>query len=344
MIEIKNMGKNLWNGNFYSNSAKIQQTPNGILMMYSSGSYFEVTLSKTNYTLFDNYIIPYKVGIDISVKVKYKNNKNLILNVFFVGFENSGKTNIVYKQIYSDQIAVFKSGTDIPNNIIGFKIILRTNGINDEVGDWTLIEDVMIVEGDYTNTDLEYSPALNEKLQLNTEPLFGYAGVFDEYLGDGKVLRRWKRADLTDLTINDIATIDVALTNVYRIKIKNTFSGISGIRAYDYFTSDIVLKANGTVLKAATDWNGDYEHWYGDKNYIILAIDKTTIDAETGVDLNEKALNYLKKMTIIYQLATPVVEDIQPSGELNLYPGDNYIIGPDYGIISIEGDKKYLYG
>jgi len=197
---------------------------------------------------------------------------------------------------------------------------------------------IMMIEG--TELPLEYIPPLNKKLQLNTE-LFGYAGVFDEYLGDGKVLRRWRRADLSQLTLNNVINQD-GYTNTYYITVKKEF--LEGLNTNSSNYGNIVLTDDGKFLLEKVDLSLDEEHHYRWSLGIIFFINKSTIDAEPGSTISEKFVNYLKKMTIIYQLATPVVEDIQPSGELNLYPGDNYIIGPDYGIISIEGDKKYLYG
>jgi len=199
--------------------------------------------------------------------------------------------------------------------------------------------DLILLEGTYSADEIDtlYTEPKPDKIQLNTE-LFGYAGVFDEYLGDGKVLRRWKKVDTNYLS----AYIESdTLTNVYLFK-TNPFSDSK--QSYD--NGSIILKHDGSYLKYASGYSLDYEHWYYEPLYdrFYIAIDKSIIDAENGSSLNEKGNNYFKKMTIIYQLATPQIEEIQPSGELNLYPGDNYILTPDYGIISIEGDKKYLYG
>lgn len=48
--------------------------------------------------------------------------------------------------------------------------------------------------------------------------------------------------------------------------------------------------------------------------------------------------------TVIYQLATPEIIDLNYDGELILYPGENNLILPDFAVASISGARKYLEG
>ena len=46
--------------------------------------------------------------------------------------------------------------------------------------------------------------------------------------------------------------------------------------------------------------------------------------------------------TVFYQLATPEIETIPLSGELNLYSGDNYLISDDMLYLRLTGNKKHI--
>lgn len=48
--------------------------------------------------------------------------------------------------------------------------------------------------------------------------------------------------------------------------------------------------------------------------------------------------------TIIYQLATPEIIDLNYDGELILHPGENNLILPDFAVASVSGARKYLEG
>ena len=48
--------------------------------------------------------------------------------------------------------------------------------------------------------------------------------------------------------------------------------------------------------------------------------------------------------TVIYQLATPEIIDLNYDGELILHPGENNLILPDFAVAAISGARKYLEG
>ena len=178
-----------------------------------------------------------------------------------------------------------------------------------------LIKDFMFYK---SIEDKEYTPPKQDNLQLNTE-LFGYKGIFDEYLGNGKVLRRWKKQiDLSSL----FYYLNSTKTTVYNIRCyKPADSSSNG-------ASNIVITGNGVILPYGSTYSGnDAIQFFWDSSALWLNLLKSEVDAEAGSSTNEKIINYLKKMELIYQLATPTIEDIEVTDNLGaLTEEDNYFV------------------
>lgn len=256
---------------------------------------------------------------------------------------------------------------------------------------------IMLLKGTYTQQDIEamgYTPPKQDKIQLNTE-LFGYAGVFDEYLGDGKVLRRWKKVELPfDLNYNP----DTSLNNNndgYKVTLKTSIAEGKSTDVWDIlidYKGQALNQVGDNVYAGGAENRNEFSIHNPTQELIIIVITliesgwNTTIipntqevmafmngwkatandgtrytvweaigdSSITSTDINyvsttkvTDVANYSgdwQPYTFIYQLATPVVEDVTVSGELNLYPGDNHLIVEDFGIVEITGKKRYLEG
>ena len=71
-------------------------------------------------------------------------------------------------------------------------------------------------------------------------------------------------------------------------------------------------------------------------------VDKSIIDAESGSTIEDKALNYLKKMTLFGKLATPEISTLYLPEKLKLYPNDNNIlIEGGTGVLTTDANIEY---
>jgi len=224
--------------------------------------------------------------------------------------------------------------------------------------------------------------------------LFGYAGVFDEYLGDGKVLRRWKREIINTSQISytpyGVGFIDANVAVIYiftsKVGARNSnqiligypivatgggywykeleankiyygdITSNSGTQKFFYGVdrniagwissitpNDDEVKAYFNGWKATANDGSRYTAWEAIGDSSITSTDINYVSTTKVTDAAGYSGNW-KPYEIIYQLATPQIEEIQPSGELNLYPGDNYIIAPDFSVLEISGQPKYMNG
>jgi hypothetical protein len=340
MIKIENRGKNLWNINdlipinfSYGRIYKIDTYYVDFLELTQNRIAFQ---SKDfNYAGF-GIILQGVKGKTINIQAKLAKK-----------FANSGRILVMTRQIDEENQSISGSTDPYPytlnellegetttvkiSNISHNYIIIAIAGEIKYFGG--IVENIQV---EINDTATEYEPPKQDKIELNTE-LFGYAGVFDEYLGNGKVLRRWKKVDKG---VAKYSRLTNNKTNVYEIQ------SIPYSDALQQYNNALILKPDGLPLPQVTDYNLDAEHWYyyyvTDK--FLLFIDKATIDNYTGSTTEQKAENYINDCTIIYQLATPVIEDINVSGELNLYPGDNHIIIEDVSVLEISGRPKYMNG
>ena len=72
------------------------------------------------------------------------------------------------------------------------------------------------------------------------------------------------------------------------------------------------LYLNGKLIRYSYSWHLDEEHFYHSTYALIVFINKTTIDEQSGSTLADKFKNWLKQGTLIYELAEPYEIDIEP--------------------------------
>ena len=270
VIKIENRGKNLWN---YTPQQYIDNFTSHHSYYYDAGDVLYVGISNAGYGFPFLVVKPNTVYTFQCEKLDNKQFR-FELSTFSGKFLDKTFTNS----------GIVKFTFTAPNDIIFVK--LHNNGDTPS----TPVTNFMLIEGDYTNQELDYEPPRNDYIELNQE-LFGYNGVYDEVLDDGTLIKKWNRE--TGRTVT---------------------SGSASVTKSGTGTCILVNETNGEV----------YEGTVSGASISTSAPDKT--------------------YTVIYQLATPEIIDLNYDGELILYPGENNLILPDFAVASISGARKYLEG
>ena len=364
MINIENRGKNLIDYNtdfptkngiggysYYGNGLWYNNGFEGghAIPNYGSLMYRVVTKNfslkpNTNYTLeFDlKHIEPSSVskslyGVYINSVIGQGVSASVIESIYYVNYITEGHKTYTFTSFENS------------NNIQLKFDFYRTHGF---------ISNIMLYEG---TEDREYTPPKQDNLQLNTE-LFGYNGIFDEYLGNGKVLKRWGRLKITGVE-SDLYYYNMSIDYI-RVYIPN----ITYYNMKQKDNSNVCFKYNGNLLKpqefnyidegdmcgtANTSWfitifnkdggwtesqilnDEDIKRYFNGWKYIdgttwqgigsSSTANATTSLNNTILDIDPNA--EWKPYELIYLFATPTIEDVEVRDTIgDLTNEDNYFI------------------
>ncbi|WP_075780084.1 hypothetical protein [Marinitoga sp. 1137] len=281
MIELLNRGKNLFNALTMERISTLNWWAGINTVIIENETTLFFTGQRNSYNQYQGIFWKQKLKPNTTYTFIFSSDISRLIFYIRFGYKHPGNGNTATLNLTTPiQKYKYKFTTD-ESGIIWFGFASSTV---------QTIYNIMLVEGDYTNSELEFSNPLDEKIKLDTE-LFGYNGVFDEYLGDGKTLRRWRRETVTKAT-----TFNAPSTN-----------GTG--------TAILINKDNGFIYFATISGTNIYE---------------TDINGNTIPDgLYE----------IIYQLVTPVVEEVEETNMLNvLTNGHNYFLLSQFDKDKFIGD------
>jgi hypothetical protein len=220
---------------------------------------------------------------------------------------------------------------------------------------------IAIFEGDYTNREIKYingtkstvsavrvkSESADKKqtsmLYLNAgQPLRSLLNGTKDEVSAGKLNKKVSDEYVLDGN-SGFKFLDVSFTNTYRMVLdswlagKNALLGTTGSGIGRSADGDYPIQGNtaGTDVRSLVLYTN---------NYLYVYVEKEKVDAMTGATTEDKFKAYLNKypITLTYQLATPVVTDIQTSGSLFGYPsGTVYVenVLPVAGLYEATGIK-----
>ena len=124
--------------------------------------------------------------------------------------------------------------------------------------------------------------------------------------------------------------------------INDELFGFEGV--YDTIESDGSVTKYWSRTTKTTDGSGNFTltGYAGGSNLIV--VNNTTGETKILAASGTVATGWASvSVTVIYRLATPIT-GATFSGTVDLMPGENNIIVPKFGIISVKGRSKYLQG
>lgn len=172
VVKIENRGKNLWK---YTPQQYIDNFTSPHSYYYDAGDVLYVGMSAAGYGFPFLVVKPNTVYTFQCEKLDNKQFR-VELSTFSGKFLDKTFTNS----------GIVKFTFTAPNDIIFVK--LHNSGDTPS----TPVTNFMLIEGDYTNQELDYEPPRSDYIEFNQE-LFGYAGIYDELQDDGTLIKRWKR-------------------------------------------------------------------------------------------------------------------------------------------------------
>jgi len=286
---------------------KIIHLKNGTMGAFAS-FYFPVYLKKgVTYTLKGKLFLNSNASMII---LKYKNT--FVESIFFIA--NAGTFDVNKTFTVSESGLFFLHPT--------FQADTVTNGKME-------IENLQLFEG---TESTDYTPARTDKFSFNTF-LFSQYGISDKlFMSDNKLqkLKMWEKEIINFDTLYKVES----LTNYYPCLLKTTNISLPG-------SNGIMIGENGRIIRMVYTYNYDALHYYLSENSILIYIEKTKIDAMSGSTTIEKAQNYFATYphTIIYQLATPVIEDVEYQNTISeLTKNHNYFVSNSAKYQLIESD------
>jgi len=329
-VELKVCRKNLWNktaidsayGTNGTNYTFTSLTPNSFRLYLGPAS--------TDDWYNVKFVVPVRVGgtYSLSFKIKFISAVRGSLGVS-VGYCSSLKT-IPADWLPAQYFDVsYMSDATVNVSFTAFDEAVVVSFYKRSNSEFTVeVHDIQLEEG---SSATGFEPYKEQKITLDTE-LYGLNGIYDEILPSVilkkiGVLKRGESKNIITRTNN---------TNTYTLSI--SIPGTSGDPNWL-----VALTPYGKILPTAFNYN-DEEHCYvdGSQQQAILHVSKSEVDAYTGANTTEKQDNYVKDMTIFYAFKTP--QEVPLSGTVDLMPGENNIIVPKFGIISVKGRSKHLQG
>jgi len=309
MINIKNIGNNLIELEFIGNYA----TSVNSLEKINNTMYFPIIKNATY--AFISEVYENKVKSIYSCNICFP--KNLLADVYTL-FATNNITPLslrVFSRITGNFITTLATGT---KECLTFNLNNFYQSYSPDDYFYAVVFENMTLELPVEFSLIASTQNKQDNLQFNAE-LFGYNGVFDEYLGNGKVLKRWEKTEI----LSENILSDGELTNYYRFKYALT--------NYIGDSSGILLGEEGRNIPQINSYQLDSLHYYLSSalGSAVIFLEKSKIDAMTGSTVLEKAQNYIDtyKHVLVYQLATPTIEDVEVTDNLGtLTEEDNYFV------------------
>ena len=119
--------------------------------------------------------------------------------------------------------------------------------------------------------------------------------------------------------------------------------GFEGV--YDTIESDGTVTKYWSRTTKTTDGSGNFTLTGYKSGSNLIAVNNTTGETKILAASGTVATGWNNaNVTVIYRLATPTITGATFSGTVDLMPGENNIVVPKFGIISVKGKSKYLQG
>ena len=126
------------------------------------------------------------------------------------------------------------------------------------------------------------------------------------------------------------------------VTINDELFGFEGV--YDTIESDGTVTKYWSRTTKTTDGSGNFTLSGYASGSNLIAVNNTTGETKILAASGTVATGWNNaNVTVIYRLATPIT-GATFSGTVDLMPGENNIIVPKFGIISVKGKSKYLQG
>ena len=168
-----------------------------------------------------------------------------------------------------------------------------------------------------------------EYLELSDQ-LFSTYGLYDQ-------IKNCKKISAFAVKENvPVSTIDTTTFTDYYICYSTSLDPLAEANSI----KSICIGENGRIFPRIFG-SSESLRYYCTGNTTYITIEKTKIDAMEGDTTLAQAQAYFAAYphTLIYQLATPTVEDLSYDGELMLHPGINYLV-PDSELLATEINGK----
>jgi len=124
--------------------------------------------------------------------------------------------------------------------------------------------------------------------------------------------------------------------------INDELFGFEGV--YDTIESDGSVTKYWSRTTKTTDGSGNFTLTGYASGSNLIAVDNTTGETKILAASGTVATGWNNaNVTVIYRLATPIT-GATFTGTVDLMPGENNIVVPKFGIISVKGRSKYLQG
>ena len=118
--------------------------------------------------------------------------------------------------------------------------------------------------------------------------------------------------------------------------------GFEGV--YDTIESDGTVTKYWSRTTKTTDGSGNFSLTGYKSGSNLIAVNNTTGETKILAASGTVATGWNNaNVTVIYRLATPIT-GASFTGTVDLMPGENNIVVPKFGIISVKGKSKYLQG
>ena len=126
------------------------------------------------------------------------------------------------------------------------------------------------------------------------------------------------------------------------VSVNDELFGFEGV--YDTIESDGTVTKYWSRTTKTTDGSGDFTLTGYASGSNLIVVNNTNGETQILAAGDTVATGWASvSVTVIYRLATPIT-GATFSGTVDLMPGENNIVVPKFGIISVKGRSKYLQG